>query len=733
MKGDFIRKLGGFDKSKPLYDEIESVNIAELLQRNGMPNLSSDPVYLTCLIPLLKALGWKSFLRELIESLPHFADKFELPDLRNVMANMGYDSRPERIDIQSIREELLPCLYAADSGAVYVVEHGTSSEMRFFDPVAEKYLESAPPATEGTAYFFTDNRGSAQDAWMVNSSPNWFGDLLARFRPMVVHLLTTTLCINLMALIVPIFIMIVYDKVIGSKSLDSLPYLLVGVAVVIGMDLGMRLLRARILGHIAGRIEYLLGVNTFRQILMLPPALTEKSAMSSQLARLRQFDSVRDFFTGATATTVLDLPFSILFLALIGVLGGWIALVPLLTLGAYFLFGALWLPIINSRVLRAGRARSDRQRLLMETFSGRREIKASAAESSWVERYREVSGEAATAQYETVKANAIMTAVAGALMTVSGTAVLAFGTLGVINQTMTIGALIAIMALVWRVLSPLQNLFLSYTKLDQILQTIRQVNQLMTLAVETDTAKSALLMPEIRGGIKFDRVSFRYGPQQDPALLGASFSVEPGEMVAITGPTGAGKSTILKLVAGMYRPQGGSLLLDRTDIRQISPMDLRRAIAYLPQQPRLFFGSVSQNIRLTNMLASDDDLMAAAERAGVLESILAMPKGFDTALGDNIADRLPPGFVQGLCMARVYLRNAPILLLDEPGASLDYEADSSFMKQLNEIKGKSTVVMVSHRPSHIRLADIALIADRGTLRVCESPDEAVAMMLGAAA
>ncbi len=298
---------------------------------------------------------------------------------------------------------------------------------------------------------------------------------------------------------------------------------------------------------------------------------------------------------------------------------------------------------------------------------------------------------------------------------------------------MSIGALIAVMALVWRVLSPIQSLFLSYTKLGQILQTIGQINQLMKLPVERDTSKSALLMPEIKGRIAFDRVSFRYGPDQDPALLGVSFDIAPGELVAITGTTGAGKSTVLKLITGMYRPQGGTLSLDDTDIRQINPMDLRRSIAYVPQQPKLFFGSIAQNIQLANMLASDDEIRVAAKKAGVLDAILAMPDGFNTRVGDNTVNQLPPGILQGLCMARAHVRGAPIILLDEPGASLDYDADANFMQQLEQIKGKHTIIMVSHRPSHIRLADAALIIDYGAVRFHGNPDEAIAMMLEAVA
>ncbi len=721
------------NENSHLFHDMSFEEIAALLEQNGTNDLCGKSIFGSCLMPLLDALGWQPFSRELIDALPHFSGGFDLVDLRNVLANMGYDSRGQEMRMSAVRGELLPCLFVVSPDEVYVILEKGEHQVRYVDARTGQQLTGAILSTSGRAYFFTDNRSGTSETSQNSTGPGWFGNLLKRFKGIVVHLLAMTLFVNLVTLIVPLFIMVVYDKVIGARSIETLPFMVAGLGIAIAMDLAMRVFRARILGRVAGRLEYLIGVSSFRQILLMPPQFTEKSAVAAQLARLRQFDSIRDFFTGSTAGVVLDLPFTLLFMGVIAVLAGWVALIPLFTLAAYLLFGLFWFPAVNARVLRAGRARTERQRMLMETFTGRREIKAAAAVTSWTSRYREISGEAVTSQYETAKATIILTSIAQAMMTLSGTAVLAFGTLNVINQQMSVGALIAIMALVWRILSPMPSLFLSYTKIEQILQTIKQINQLMRLPVERDSVSSALLMPEIKGKIAFDRISFRYGPDQDPALMGISFDAAPGELIAITGPTGAGKSSVLKLIAGMYRPQGGSICLDNTDVRQINPMDLRRAVAYVPQQARLFYGTIAQNIRLTNSLASEEDLHAATEQAGVRETILAMPDGFETRIGDNIADRLPPGFVQGLCMARAYIRKAPIILLDEPGSSLDYESDTNFMHQLKQIKGQHTIIMISHRPSHIRLADKALIIDQGMIRFFGDPDEAIAMMLEAAA
>jgi ATP-binding cassette subfamily C protein/ATP-binding cassette subfamily C protein LapB len=333
------------------------------------------------------------------------------------------------------------------------------------------------------------------------------------------------------------------------------------------------------------------------------------------------------------------------------------------------------------------------------------------------------------ASYKTFVASSILNSVSQALMTLAGAATVGLGTLMVINGEMTIGALIATMALIWRVLSPLQGAFLSYFKFQQLNKSISQINQLMRLKVEQHSGQSSLLLSQLKGGISINRASFRYGPEDDPALLGVSFDVEPGEMVAICGSTGAGKSTLVKLIAGMYRPQSGSFSIDDLDIRQLNAMDLRRAISYVPQITHMFYGTIAQNMRLNNILATDDDLHRAADDAGILEDIMSLPEGFNTRIGDNTEKHFPPGFLRALSVARAFVNPAQILILDEPGASLDEESDQRLIKQLKKLKGKRTIIMVSHRPSHIRIADKAVLMEQGMVKFTGETETVVNMML----
>ena len=707
--------------------------IIDALRDGDVDEFSEGSAFAACLFPILRAFGRETISRELLEAVPHFAQQLDLIDLRNILVNLGYDSDPVSLRLGEIRSELYPSLCVGDAGEVLVLLDRQGDSISYFDAGTKIHKETSVEQLDkrGTAYLFTDKQPTHGVKQLQQNAADWFSTVLSRFRKMIWQLLLITCVVNFTALFVPIFIMMIYDKVIGAKSLESLPMILSGVAILIVSDLILRYQKAKALGAIAGRLDYLIGVETFKQLLFLPPAFTEKSTVAAQLSRLKQFDSLRDFFTGPSASLVLELPFVVLFLAVVGMLAGPVALIPVVMMGLYVVIGLIAQPALNRKVQRSGKARTDKQTMLMQTFDGRREIKAIGGETVWRERFREVSGEAVHSNYETLFANAFMNNISQALMTLSGIAVLAFGAMQVMAGTMSIGALIATMTLAWRVLTPLQGVFLSYSKFDQMLKSIKQINSLMRLKVEKDESHTELVEGTIQGYLKLDRISFRYESDRDPALLGVSFDVKPGEMIAVVGFTGSGKSTLLKLIAGMYRPQAGALLLDGVDLRQLNVMELRRSMAYVPQEIKMFHGTIAQNMRLSNCMASDQQLAIAAEKAGILEDIMNLPDGFNTRLGDKSVNRYPPGFMRSLSIARAFTCDVEVVLLDEPGASLDSDSDARFMRQLEKLRGEHTVVMVSHRPSHIRLADKAILLEQGTVKYAGSPEKAIELMMSA--
>ncbi|NNG03155.1 MAG: ATP-binding cassette domain-containing protein [Inquilinus sp.] len=698
------------------------------LRDNKLGEFSAASPVAACLMPLLEALEWRGGPRDVAEALPHFADTLDLIDLRNVLVTLGFESEAKPTTLRRLEQRLLPCLFVPENGGALVLRSIDERGFEGFDGDTRQDVRIDVDGRRGTAYFFTLIDGP--DAATAQPNGSWFAGIIGRFRRTLYQLLGLTLVLNLVALAVPLFIMVVYDKVIGAHSIETLPSLAIGIVVALAADIVLRLIRARLVGGVAGRLDYILGAEAFRQVLALPPAATERSTIGSQVSRLKEFESVRDFFTGPLAAVLLEMPFMILFLGVIAALAGPVALIPLAMIVAFAVVGWLRLPRLRETVATAGRARGERQNFLVETFANLRIVKASAAEPIWRDRFRALSAEAVTTSNATAKRSVWLQTIAHSLMVIAGIAVLWFGTLRVVDGLMTIGALIATMALVWRVLSPLQAGFLAFSRLEQVKQSIRQLNLLMQLRPESKIGKSSLLGRSYGGRIVFDRVSFRYAADGDPALLGAAFTAKPGELVAILGQSGAGKSTLLKLASGLYYSQAGSVSIDGIDLRQIDPVEMRRTVAYVPQSSSLFYGTIAQNLRFADPTASDDQLAAATLEAGLLQSILDLPDGFDTRIGSRTHTRLPFGFAQRLFISRALLRRAPIMLLDEPATNLDEGGDHMLMDLMERLRGRSTILMVTHRPSHIRLADKAVVLDQGMVQFVGPPEGAISFMQG---
>jgi len=677
--------------------------------------------FAACLMPLLNALGWRGSLRHLVEAMPHFANTLDLVGVRNVLAALNYQSRAAKITLPEIDPRLLPCLFVPRQGSPIVVLEATAEGLRVFDGQSGNERILSAKRLKGTAYL-VDPAGAEQIA-QTAARGDWVEMLARRFKPLFLRMLGITFALNLLALVVPLFVMNVYDKVIGNASLGMLQLLLAGVILALICDLGLRLVRARILAYVAARVTSLVGAATFRQILFLPAAYTEMAPTSSQVTRLKEFESVRDFFTGPFATVGLELPFVLIFIGVIGWLAGPLATVPVVMLVCFLAAGLILVPAMKRRASQSSKARSARQSFVVETLQNLRTIKQLSAEHIWAERYRQYSAEAALSNFHAAQVTFLMQTIAHVIMMAAGIATLAIGTLQVMSGDMTVGGLIATMALVWRVLSPLQTAFVTLTRLEQIKLGLKQVNQLMRIKTERDPSDQVTPRRRFAGALSLARISMRYNSGGEPALLGVAFDIKPGELVAITGPSGAGKSTILKVLGGLYQPQAGTVHIDGLDIRQLDPLELRYSIAYLPQICHLFHGTIAQNIRLAEPTASDEDLERACAAAGVLEDIQALPEGFDTRIGDQILQQLPSGFQQRLSLARCYAKDSSILLLDEPGQTLDEVGDAKFMAHLEKLRGLKTVVMITHRPSHMRMADRLLVVEEGRVAMDGPPDQ----------
>ncbi|MFQ5764138.1 MAG: peptidase domain-containing ABC transporter [Rhodospirillales bacterium] len=695
---------------------------AEDFSGNGALVGIDDPTDLSIsLLPLLEALAWQGDPQQVAEALPHFQDAIDITAFRNVLAALGYRSRAREMPLDAVDEDDMPCLFLPNGHDAVILLGINGAGIEAFDSAQERYVEIPNGDWTGTAYFFEPvlDLGSAAEP----EEGEWFTAVGERFRGLALRTLAITFVLNLLALALPLFVMATYDRAIGDASAGTAAYLAVGVAIAIAADLVLRVIRARIFSFVGARLDHIVGVEVFRKILYLPAALIERAAVGAQVVRIRDFDSIRDFFTGPAAPVLFELPFALLFIAVVAYLGGIIAFVPVAMLA---LAAAVWLlamPRVGDAVARAQAAAAAKQELTVETLGGMRAIKYSGAETTWLERYRRLSADAAFRGFHAAQLSSLLETFSYVVAVVAGFATVAIGVYKVEAGEMTLGAVVASMILVWRALAPLQTGLVSLTRVSQVESGVDHLNDLMEFRRERRHAPAALA-DQIEGRVTFETVSIRYEPDAPPALDEAGFDIKSGKIVAILGANGAGKSTLLKLLAGIYRPDQGSVMIDGRDIRDMTAVELRRAVAYVPQTPQFFYGTIAQNLRLAQPTASDDDLRWAVRQAGALEDIEALEQGagewrrtgFDVRLGDRGAGQVSPGLLQRLNLARGYLKRAPIILMDEPGNGLDIKGDQSLMRALANLRGQTTVFIVTHRPSHLKMADRIIWLEYGSVR-----------------
>lgn len=666
-----------------------------------------------CLKPLLEAVKWTGRARELAEAMPHLVPKLDLSNLCSIMANLGHHPRHLDGNLFTLSPRLMPCLFVPSGHAAQVIlEKLPSGKLRIFDSAIKGESEIDAHKLEGEIYVFKqdDLTNSARD-----SQQSWIGALLWRMRRHIVLVLALSLIGAVLSLSIPLFVRMIYDSVLPSGDIAMGAYMAIGVVIVLIVDTLLRGLKGRVLAFIGGRSDYVLGSGMFQRIINLPASSTQGASVSRQVGRLRNLERLRDFFLGPLSVLVFDLPSTLILIVAIGIINPYALAVLTVSSLAFAALGFWSRKSLSHSNGNAGDLQGKRWEFLNETLTDMRTIRMAGAARAWTERFRELSGKSVMANFQDQKVQARTTAIAKMVGSLTGLLGLATSAYLAMSGHISGGTMVATMMIFWRVTGPLENLFMASTSLTQTRSNIAQTDRLMRLKGESDMGVTQTLRGAARGALSFSRVSFRYTNDADPALLGISFVAEPGQLIVITGNVGAGKSSILKLIERVYIPQAGTIRLDDVDIRQLTSIDLRSRISYMPQHCELFYGSIAQNLLLVNPQASDAELQWAVEMAGLKGDISALHEGINTRISNSKAEQLPHGFRQRLSLARVMLKPSAVVLLDEPGAGMDQIGEDALLRCMDWLRGRSTVIMVSHRPGHMKLANTVIVMRQGSM------------------
>ena len=519
------------------------------------------------------------------------------------------------------------------------------------------------------------------------------------------NILTASLTINVLSLALPIVILQIYDRIIPNDSVETLVFLIIGLAIVLVVDGLLRTARSYLAGWAGARFEHEAGCRAVGRLLKADLRAAEADAVGVQLDRLGAIDTLRDFYSSQGPLVLVDLPFVLLFVGLIYWIAGPLVAVPVALFGLIAIVAVL----AGHRLRQAIRARSEmderRYNFIIELLVGIHTIKAMAMETLMLRRYeRLLEGNAKCIYDVTFYAN--MSQGIGFLSSqVTMVAVSAAGSLLVLNGQLTVGGLAACTLLAGRTMQPLLRAMGIWRQFQATRVGRDRLAEIYALAPEAPP--SAKPMPEIKGAIELDDVYFRYDETAEaPWLLeGVSLKIEPGETIGIRGGNGVGKSSLLWLIAGALRPQQGRVLFDGTEIADRDPQSLRRQIAYLPQRGVLFDGTLLDNLTMFDAAAPAERTLEISRALGLDRVIARLPQGFDTPVGDSSTETLPGGVRQLIAIARGLLDDRRVVLFDEANTLLDHSSDEQLRRRLAQMKGTSTMVLISFRPSILKLAD----------------------------
>ena len=692
-------------------DSQPILNMLTLLTKTGRDHFHSDGAWEVCLCALILKLEPNCKLHRVLEALPHERRAMDEADFLNTLAHLGYFCRKAECEIYDIDTRLLPAVFIPTEGDPYIIlGENQTGDMQFYDPLA-KVISQAPPtlSKSGTVWFFQryeDNKSSLSKFMRKGSGYTWFRALISRFRNIFIQIMITGFMLNIVALATPLFIMVIYDRVIAASAMDILPMLMAGAFLAIGFEYIFRRIRSRGLSWLAGRLDNIVSNKIFAHLTGLSPDLIEKASVTAQIARLKTFEAVRDFFSGSVFLSLLEAPFIILSLAFIMWIAGPLVWVPVAGIAAYIVLFMLVRHKVKTSIRLAAKATSMRQQFTIDTFDKLEAIRVSGLSDKWQEKFRHLSGKEMMGHFYLNWLGMVAETFAHMLTVLTAVATIGFGVHMVWAGTITTGALVAMMILVWRVLTPFYSLCTMLPRLEQLRNSIAQVNNLMEIETEAEIARSYSKLSRIQGSIQFDNVSFQYNKKSDLVFSGLSFDAKAGDFVVITGGNSTGKTTVLHLIQSLYNPVNGAVRIDGFDIRQLDAPDLRRQIAYIPKTPHFFSGSIIDNIRISNPTASRNEIYAALELADAMQDIEALPQGLDTIIGPNGNGQLTDELQTQLSLVRAYLHPSSIMLIDElPNTLLFGNAGKNFKDYLARMKGKRTIIFCTYRQDIMKLAD----------------------------
>lgn len=708
-------------------------------QEHGPHDGADQPdLVLKCLQRITAHYGRSVAPSVLTAGLPLVSGQLSLQLIPKATERVAVQSEIVRARIPDLISLDLPAILQLQDGSPIVLLSGNETDgYLVYLPSYDAEFRYQPQAIEaayaGIAVRFKPiYEHQADEAAVPPPKPRaWFWNVVRQYRRSYASVMLAAFMINMIALASPLFIMNVYDRVVPNKAMETLWVFAIGLGIALLFDFLLKVARAQIIDRVGRKVDIQVACNLIEKI--LNTRLVDKPTSSGVFAsRIHEYEIIREFFSSSTLTLFVDLIFFAIFSIVIYWLAGWVVAIPLLALAIVSTLGLAIRARLADVVRRAQNESSLRHSILVESVAGIETIKSLRAEGHILQRWERFARAAA----ESSEAAKVLTSFSlnftGFVQQLVTVAVVVGGVYRFAAGDMSMGAIIATVMLSNRLVAPLSQVALMFSRIEYVRLAFSHFDEIMQKQDERPQGAGFVNRQVHFGRIEFRNVEFSYAGATHPIIRGLNLVIQPGERVGIIGKIGSGKTTLGRLLTGLYQPDRGEVLIDGIDIRQYHPYEVRKGIGLLGQDAELFMGTVRENILMSEPTATDEQIIEAARLAGANDFVSTNPAGFDMKVGER-GSQLSGGQRQCVALARLFLANHRVLFLDEPSSSMDLHTERQFINRLQAaLRPDQTVIIATHRQSMLKLVDRLLVIDNGSI-VRDGPRDAVLQGLADAA
>lgn len=650
-------------------------------------------------------------------------------DLLRAARHLGLKAKLSSTTARRLQLTPLPALAAlrrVDGSVGYVIlAQCDGQRVLFQDPSGEGPRPTIEPietfATQWTGDLILIASRASLTGELARFDFSWFIPALVKYRKLLGEVLLISFMLQLFALVSPLFFQVVMDKVLVHKGLTTLDVLVIGLVVVVVFESALNGLRAYVFSHTTSRIDVELGARLFRHLVQLPLAYFQARRVGDSVARVRELENIRSFLTGNSLTVLLDVLFSVVFIAVMLFYSVPLTLIVLASLPLYFSLSLAVVPILRRRLDVKFARGAENQAMLVETVTGIQTVKAGALEPGFGRRWDNQLAAYVSASFKTQSLATWAHEGVGLIGKLVNAAMLWYGAHLVMSSELTVGQFVAFTMFAQRVAQPIMRMAQLWTDFQQTGISMARLGDILNTRTEVPPASAAQL-PPVKGRVTLDDVTFRYRPEAAPVLQDVNLDVRAGEVIGIVGRSGSGKSTLTKLMQRLYVPEGGRILVDGIDISLIDAAQLRRQVGVVLQENLLFNRSVRENIAIADPAAPLDAVIRVAQLAGAHEFISELPEGYDTIVGEQ-GSSLSGGQRQRVAIARALFTNPRVLIFDEATSALDYESEAIIQRNMAQICRGRTVFVIAHRLSAVRHSHRIIVMDKGRIIETGSHDQ----------